>query len=223
MDKSFVLPELLLHPNIPKPLHGVNPRSILGKQWWDMMRRKVYALYDYHCRACGVHKTNAKYHQWLEAHEVYDINYSTGKVKLKNIVALCHSCHNYIHNERMLNLLKQSQFSEEKYLDILAHGESIISQYLTEVAINYQGKPWKIPFEESLPFTNTFPEIIIPNFPEYNPHFASWDQWHLEINGNQYYSRFNDYEEWQSYYYWINENSLKDNAENLALFKTSTI
>jgi len=44
MNKSFVLPELLLHPNIPKPLHGVNPRSILGQQWWDVISVTSYQL-----------------------------------------------------------------------------------------------------------------------------------------------------------------------------------
>lgn len=40
---SYALrPELLLHNNIPKPMHGVAPRVVLGQKWWDRERRECY-------------------------------------------------------------------------------------------------------------------------------------------------------------------------------------
>ena len=36
-------PELLLQNSTVKPLHGVVPREILGKEWWDKTRRAAYA------------------------------------------------------------------------------------------------------------------------------------------------------------------------------------
>ena len=92
---------ILLHPQIPKPMHTVNPRTILGRKWWDIVRNKSYEEKGFHCHACGVHKNDAQYKQWLEGHEFYSVNYKLGEVKFIKVVALCHSCHNYIHDGRL--------------------------------------------------------------------------------------------------------------------------
>ncbi len=198
--QKFPRPELLLHPNIPKPLHGVNPRNILGQKWWNIVRRRAYLTHNYHCWACGIHKSKAQYHQWLEAHEVYDIDYATGKIEMKDICALCHSCHNYIHDGRMQMLVMSGQFAFEKYIDILNHGEKIISKYLEKVVNNYSGKPWKKPLEASQPFQYVFPEIKVPGSPKPTDKMIAWSDWHLVFNGKKYYSRFRDFDEWQAYY-----------------------
>lgn len=221
MTTSFIRPELLLHPNIPKALHGVNPRSILGQKWWNEVRQKAYRKHDYHCYACGVHKTEAKYHQWLEAHEVYDINYATGKVEMTEIVALCHSCHNYIHDYRLYILNVNGQIDLKKYISILSHGERIIKPYLFQNAINYKGEDWKKPFQENTPFHQTFPNVVVPNLPEPTNDTVEWHQWHLILKGNKYYSRFTDYNQWQSYYQWLNDNRLNDTPTSLKKFKES--
>ncbi len=101
-------------------------RTLLGKSWWDEKRYQAYAKHDYHCWACGIHKFDAKYHQWLEGHECYIINYKDGIMELKEIVALCHSCHNFIHSGRLLQLYIKGDISKAKALDILNHGFHIL-------------------------------------------------------------------------------------------------
>src|SRR3990167_9396936 len=88
---NFTNPAILLHPNIPKPMHGVNPRTIMGQEWWDEQRQRAYEENNFCCWACGVHKSQAAYHKWLEAHECYEIDYIAGRMYMRIIVALCHS------------------------------------------------------------------------------------------------------------------------------------
>ncbi len=119
-------PEILSHPNIPKPLHEVNPRSIMGEAEWDKVRQEAYASTDYHCIACGIHKTQAKGPKWLEAHEFYKMDYTNGRVEVEKIIPLCHYCHNFIHSGR-LSMIIDKEKDEEEVADILKHGFRILS------------------------------------------------------------------------------------------------
>ena len=176
-----VKPELLLHPNIPKPLHGVAPRTVLGLNWWNRERRKVYASTFFHCEACGVHKQGAKSRQWLEAHEVYEIDYERGRMVYLRSVPLCHHCHNYIHDGRLQWLLKEGKISHAKYVSILQHGEEV----LRKAGLNKQNR---------IDRDAQASEMII------NGTMAPWSQWRLVIESVEYPPMFNSYEEWLKNY-----------------------
>ena len=179
-------PELLQHPHIPKPLHGLSPRSIKGQEWWDTERQKAYASTDYHCLACGVSKHMAKHHQWLEAHEDYTIDYEKGVMEIKEIVPLCHSCHNFIHSGR----LSMMEYGYEKMSDILMHGLSILHKH------NLEGFAGTMHLAEQMGIESHVGWIV----PDYAPGFAAWDKWHLILEGEKYYSKFKDINEWGEYY-----------------------
>lgn len=219
MTAEFPQPELLLHPNIPKPLHGINPRTILGQKWWHKVRHIAYAKNNYHCWACGIYKSQAKYYKWLEAHEIYEIDYARGKIAMKAICALCHSCHNYIHDGRMQMMVMNGIIDFQKYVDIINHGENLINQYLFSLNKKTTRITWKRPLEPTLPFQNVFPQLTIPNLPKPVSENTNWSDWHLVLNGKKYYSRFTDFEEWQAYYQWLNDNKLKDNQQVFLSFK----
>jgi len=93
-------PALLLHPPIPIALGGVNPRTIKGQEWWDVVRREAYAKYDYHCWACDVHRLDTD-NQKLDAHECYNYNYIRKRAYFVGVVALCRDCHMFIHWRRI--------------------------------------------------------------------------------------------------------------------------
>jgi len=181
-------PIILTHPNIPKPLHGLNPRTIKGQAWWDIERQKAYASTDYHCLACGVHKSNATYHQWLEAHEDYDIDYSAGTVAIKGIIPLCHSCHNFIHSGRMYILLQKGTFTMQKIVDILIHGFVILKENNLDCFAGTKGIANAI---DILPMVDALP---IPD------KMAKWQDWKLILEGKEYYSKFESQEAWAEFY-----------------------
>lgn len=170
--KMEIRPEILLHPNIPKPLHGLNPRTLMGAQWWDIKRKESYAKNDFHCWACGVHKKDAVYHKWLEGHECYNIDYKKGTAEMTEVTALCHCCHNYIHSGRLLMMLESGKIDRDRYDYIIEHGKSITK----DISDNQN------------PFIVDDSKI------------AEWSEWSLIIGNNVFKSKFKNFSEWQSFY-----------------------
>lgn len=121
-------PELLIHPNIPKPMHLTTPRSILGKVWWQGQKKEAERKYNYHCAACGVHKTEAIIHQWLECHECYSINYKKHTMEFIGVVPLCHACHSFIHDGRLYRLYENKEINKRLFNRIMKHGERILKR-----------------------------------------------------------------------------------------------
>lgn len=160
-------PEILLHPNIPRPLHGLAPRTVMGTPWWNRERAAAYKATDYHCAACGVHKTKAKSRQWLEGHETYDIDYTAGTAVYLRTVALCHYCHNYIHDGRLRWLLEGGQIHHYKFVAIIQHGDSVLTKHgLTRPHLSQR-------------------ESVIIQL-EREGRLAPFDQWRLVINETEY-------------------------------------
>lgn len=97
---KFVRPELLLHPSIPPALSGVNPRTIKGREWWDLIRKKAYAGNNYCCWACGVYQLDTPLGK-LDAHECYEYDTEKFEARMTEVVALCRECHHFIHWRRI--------------------------------------------------------------------------------------------------------------------------
>ena len=178
-------PEILMHPNIPKPLHEVNPRNIMGREKWDILRKQVYASTDYHCIACGVHQYEALCHQWLEAHEFYDIDYKLGRVTIKKIIPLCHYCHNFIHSGR-LQMVMGEEKTEDEVRGILEHGFKVLSDsklncfYATLHLAHVVG-------------AKTFGVQQAPVPAESG---VSWEDWRLVWDGIEYPPKYKTYEKY---------------------------
>lgn len=178
---------ILAHPNIPTPLHGLAPRVIYGSGWWNKVRKLSYAQNDNRCWACGVHLSQAKYHQWLEAHEFYDIDYENGKMYFKHAVALCHSCHNFIHSQRLLAILKKGEIRREKAFDIVDRGLNICFENGVTPFIGSKG----IIDELGLKWADYWT-------PE--PSKVNWSDWRLVLDHKEYAPIWNTIDDWAKNY-----------------------
>lgn len=181
-DPLFTRPAILLEPQIMKPLHGLNPRSILGKKWWDIERQKAYAKNNYCCWACGTYKTHViDVEPWLDGHELYDINFEKCKYELKEIVALCRKCHSYIHFGRTTILYNEGTITEELYKIIYNYGNNVLSK----AGLDTTDAWWYDP------------DIAQHFLPEQD---GTWNKWHLIINDKRYESKFKSFEDWKAFY-----------------------
>ena len=174
-------PSILLHQNIPKPLHGVAPRTVLGLNWWNRERLACYKSTNFHCLACGVHKSRAKLRQWVEAHEQYEIDYARGIAKYVGAVPLCHCCHNFIHDGRLQALLEQGKIHHSKFVSIIQHGEEVLARAgLT--------RP-----------THAEREAVVDQL-AINGKVAEWSSWRLQIGRKRFPPKFATMEEWIKHY-----------------------
>lgn len=191
--KTFVIgvelkPDILTHPNIPKPLHEVNPRNIMGKDQWDIVRQEVYKSSNYHCVACGVAKAEAKGFRWLEAHEYYHIDYENGRVEIESLQPLCHYCHNFIHSGRLAMIIGKDKTKQE-VIDILEHGFKVLADN------KLKAFPFTLQFAKSLG-AETYG--VKPY--ETNDSNVSWEDWRLIWDGKEYPPKYATYEDWQERY-----------------------
>lgn len=175
-ETIFTRPELLSHPNIPKPLHGLAPRTLVKAKVWDTWRRMAYAKNNFHCFACGVYRNydlfslrfDDESYESLDAHEVYRINYDLKTVELVEIVALCKNCHNYIHSGRLQSQYDEGRLDEEDMYIISNHGDSVLIDGGLAPCFYHDENDYK----------------------------EEWGEWKLIFNGEEYFSKFKDYFDW---------------------------
>jgi len=142
----------------------------MGQSWWNFERQRAYQKAAFRCEACGVHKQDAMYHPWLEAHETYDIDWARGTMTFVRLVALCHACHNYIHSGRMEMLVEAGEMSEEKQQEIIRHGDKVIQAAALKAPKPYRGK------------------------------IAPWDKWRMIFEGKEYKGLFPNQAAWEQHY-----------------------
>lgn len=177
-------PSILLGSRVPTPLHHRNPRNTLSEidaGWWERTRRRVYSSSSDYCRCCGKHKSQQTgYPKNIDAHEVYDINWQTGEVRLKCIVPLCASrCHAAVHFGRLTAQYESGKLRDKEFYATISHANTLLKN------AGLPAKNWDVSVNDN-----------IYNIP--------WEQWRLVLNINgveqSFYSLYKNQEELEASY-----------------------
>lgn len=179
----MILPELLQHPHIPKGLAGLNPRTLLGDEWWDDTRYAAYAANNYCCCACGVHSSQDPFEQAPEAHEHYDFNHRKRIATYQQTYCLCHSCHCFIHSGRLWGMYRNLIIPKEKVEYI------VLSRLKLLEARNLQPFYYDLMIREMLNGsgeTKAYHTVIGGRMATRPPRASHRRRWTLRINGKEY-------------------------------------
>jgi len=173
----FTRPELLVHPNIVKPLQSLAPRTLMKQKEWDVIRRKAYKENNYHCWACGVYREFDEdkkrfVDEQLDCHETYVTDYDKKTSTINEFVAICKNCHSYIHSGLMNINYDRGKIDEQDCWTVCTHGDSILID------------------GGLVPFTKV----------DKNDYKDEWNEWRLVFNGKEYKSNFKDYDAWSKHY-----------------------
>lgn len=179
----FVRPKLLLHRPLPRPLHGMAPRLVFGKEWWDEKRTKAAQKNRFCCWACGVHKEKAEEHTWLEGHEVYDIDFKKGRAVFIEVVSLCHYCHCFIHLGRLQNEVQRGFSPYSKVLAVEGHGLDTLAKHKV------------IPKQKA----RLNKEQALRNFAR-DISMVPWARWRLVIDNVEYVPELKSQDAWRKKY-----------------------
>jgi hypothetical protein len=174
-------PEVLLQCNVPQPLHGMAPRTVLGSNWWNETRQACYRSTDYHCQACGVAKHLAAGRPLLDCHEEYEIDWVKGRMKYIGCVPLCQRCHAYIHDGRLRALMEKGEITQQHYCTVIQHGERV----LREAGLKRLNQDDR---EEAI-------ELSLGGKP-----ICPWEKWRLVIGRKTFPPKFKTREEWEAYH-----------------------
>ena len=117
--------EILAQTVLPKSLHGINPRTIMGQAKWNKLKKEKLAEADHHCMACGEFVPHVP-GNYLECHEVYQIDMDKKEFKLADIICLCKKCHDYIHMGRLQMLVKEGTVTPEYYNEVVKRGDTLL-------------------------------------------------------------------------------------------------
>ncbi len=193
---------LIAMPNLPKPLHGQCPRTLLGATTWNKMRNFCYNQADNTCEICGDKPDDLRRRH---AHEVFDIDYENGVAKFVRAFCVCSLDHlGCIHTGRAITLYKQNnplypkefllEGAEKAFKTIYEynqdHPDAGLRAYATFLEY-LKCEELKEPMEELIK------KYDVKFYMEDPKKTARWGEWKLIIGNTEYPTPYADEKEWE--------------------------
>lgn len=219
--KTWQCPEetgvpLITMPNVPRPLHGLAPRTIMGVSTWNHVRKRCYYDAGYKCEICGV--DFAEIRPRYAAHELYSYDWIAGTGKFERCIAICQVCHNAIHSGRLITMYKNQNplYPKEYVLKVVEHCFKLVNNYNAE---HRNKKPLRVysTFLEYLKLDSLTKEMekLINQydikFYQEPKRIAKWEDWRLIIGNKEHNTPYKNEGEWVAA---MEENNKKNaNAE----------
>lgn len=191
---------LLTMPNVPRPLHGLPPRKIMGRSTWDHVRKRCYFNAGYKCEICGADPPKGQLH----SHELFSIDWKAGTSRFERCIAICKQDHDFIHSGRLVTLYKEGNllYPKSYVLDTVEKGFKLIHEWNRAH-----------PDDEPLRAYATFLEYLkVPSlademmklitkyeikFYSEPKHIAKWGEWKLLFGNKEYPTPYADQGEWE--------------------------
>lgn len=208
---------LIAMPNIPKPTHGLAPRTLLGATTWNRMRKHAYAQAEDTCEICGAKPDNLRHRH---GHEVYSIDYEKGTVTFQRVFCICALCHlGCIHTGRAITLYKQGNplYPKEFLLEGAEHSFKIINEYNKDhPGADLRAYSTFLDYLKVEELRESMEALIkkynIKFYMEDPKKMAKWGDWKLKIGSKEYPTPYQNEDEWKKA---MEERGKKDTARIL--------
>lgn len=193
---------LIAMPNIPKPLHGVAPRTLLGASTWNHMRKKAYALADDTCEICGAKPDNLRHRH---GHEVYEIDYRKGIARFVRVFCVCSLDHlGCIHTGRAITLYKHGNplYPREFLLEGAEKAFRIVQEYNKDhPKADLRCYTTYLDYLKCDELREEMEGLIekyqVKFYEEDKKKMAKWEDWKLIIGKKEYTTPYKDYQAWE--------------------------
>jgi hypothetical protein len=205
---------LIAMPNIPKPLHGVAPRTVLGTTTWNHMRKAAYFSANNTCEICGEKPEQLRRRH---GHEVYEIDYEKGTAKFVRVFCICSLDHlACIHTGRAITLYKQGNPLYPK--EFLLEGAEKAFKTIAEYNKDHPGADLRaygtfLEYLKQDELRDQMNELIFTYGTKFYlkdlKKFAPWGDWKLIIGNREFPTPYADESEWEAA---MEERGKKDTA-----------
>lgn len=120
---------------VPRSSWYRNLRTMLPRNEWTNIRRKIYSKYEYKCSICG---ESGKLH----CHEVWEYDDEKHIQRLTNLISVCENCHSVKHFGYSLRCAADGLIDIDK---LIAHFMNVneVDRQFFESYLSQQFSKWK--------------------------------------------------------------------------------